>query len=230
MRIFVHGGEVLPMSRRMGEVDLGKDYDVRAVQINFADDQVKAEPPVGGEPFRAFHEERYIDTVKQYTRWLLEGSVDGEEYFVIEDKREAQTDYSHDFLVWEEGIRVRFLKLIIEELPYNAVPCVSGIRVFGLGEGEAPKRVEGVTVRLDGDLDMEVSWEKPEEESNTNISVVGYNILWGHAPDKLYHSYMVFGANRKRIGALVKGQPVYVRVDVFNEVGITEGEVLEVRT
>ena len=211
------------------EVDLGKDYDVRAVQINFADDQVKAEPPVGGEPFRAFHEERYIDTVKQYTRWLLEGSVDGEEYFVIEDKREAQTDYSHDFLVWEEGIRVRFLKLTIEELPYNAVPCVSGIRVFGLGEGELPKQVEGVTVRLDGDLDMEVSWEKPEEESNTNSSVVGYNILWGHAPDKLYHSYMVFGANRKRIGALVKGQPVYVRVDVFNEVGITEGEVLEVR-
>ena len=104
-------------------------------------------------------------------------------------------------------------------------PCV------WIGRRELPKQVEGVTVRLDGDLDMEVSWEKPEEESNTNSSVVGYNILWGHAPDKLYHSYMVYGAtsNSKRIGALVKGQPVYVRVDVFNEVGITEGEVLEVR-
>jgi len=65
--------------------------------------------------------------------------------------------------------------------------------------------------------------------ADTGNSVVGYNILWGHAPDKLYHSYMVFGATSKRIGALVKGHPVYVRVDAFNEVGITEGEVLEVR-
>lgn len=54
---------------------------------------------------------------------------------------------------------------------------------------------------------------------------VGYNILWGHRPDKLYHSYMVFEGGRKRIGALVKGQEYYVRVDAFNEAGITEGVV-----
>jgi hypothetical protein len=54
---------------------------------------------------------------------------------------------------------------------------------------------------------------------------VGYNILWGSAPDKLYHSYMVFGAAEKKIGALMKGEPVWVRVDAFNEAGVTEGEV-----
>lgn len=31
--------------------------------------------------------------------------------------------------------------------------------------------------------------------------------------------------DRKRIGALVKGQEYYVRVDAFNENGITEGKV-----
>lgn len=53
---------------------------------------------------------------------------------------------------------------------------------------------------------------------------MGYNILWGHAPEKLYHSYMVFG-NTKKVGALVKGQDYWVRVDAFNESGITEGTV-----
>ena len=48
------------------------------------------------------------------------------------------------------------------------------------------------------------------------------------APNKLYHSYMVFGKNSQRIGALVKNRPLYVRVDTFNENGITEGEVKKV--
>jgi hypothetical protein len=64
---------------------------------------------------------------------------------------------------------------------------------------------------------MLVRWEADE--------AVGHNILSGYAPDKLYHSYMVLGANEKIIGALMKGEPVYVRVDAFNEQGITEGEV-----
>ena len=56
---------------------------------------------------------------------------------------------------------------------------------------------------------------------------VGYNVLWGFAPDKLYHSCMTFTAEQN-IGALVEGETVYVRVDAFNENGIIEGtEVIE---
>ena len=55
-----------------------------------------------------------------------------------------------------------------------------------------------------------------------DVGATGYNILWGHDAEKLYHSYMVFG-NSKRIGALVKGTDYYVRVDAFNESGITHG-------
>lgn len=50
------------------------------------------------------------------------------------------------------------------------------------------------------------------------------NLLWGSSPEKLYHSYMVFDT-KQRIGALVKGKNYYVRVDAFNENGITEGTV-----
>ncbi len=57
----------------------------------------------------------------------------------------------------------------------------------------------------------------------------GYNILWGHKKDKLYHSYLVYGEElkEKRIGALIKDKNYYVRVDTFNENGITEGNTVK---
>ena len=37
------------------------------------------------------------------TRWKLEGSLDGNTYFMIEDKSEAETDLPHDLVVREQG-------------------------------------------------------------------------------------------------------------------------------
>ena len=52
-------------------MDLGEVKDVRAVQINFADDKIDA--PLPGER----QGERYIDPSQHKTRWLLEASADG---------------------------------------------------------------------------------------------------------------------------------------------------------
>ena len=201
-------------------VDLGQIADVKAIQVNFAEDNIQAEPPQYEMPNDLTYEVRYIDRVAQKTRWLLEGSLDGQGYYVIEDKSAAKTDLSHDFLVCESGIQARYLRLTVHELPYAQTPCVSGLRVFGLVSGAAPAKAADVTVRLDGDLDMTVSWQAPD--------AVGSNVLWGYAPDKLYHSYLVYGKCEQHIGALIKGEPLYIRVDTFNEAGITEGEVIEI--
>jgi hypothetical protein len=201
------------------EVDLGKAYDVKAVQINFADDNVQAEMPEGAGVSVAY-DERYIDRNSGYTRWLLEGSVDGQQYFTVYDKRDAQSDLSHDFLIIEESRQTRYLRLTVIQLPYNQIPCVSGIRVFGADNGTAPKKPAQVVVEKTGEMDIEVSWEKTD--------ATGFNILWGYAPEKLYHSYMVFGKHKQHIGALIKDEPLFVRVDAFNESGITEGDVQEV--
>ena len=56
-----------------------------------------------------------------------------------------------------------------------------------------------------------------------DTGATGYNVLWGHAPGKLYHSRLCYD-RKVRIGALVEGQDYYVRVDAFNESGITHGE------
>ena len=193
-------------------VDLGRVFDVHAVQVNFADDGIDIPCP---GPVTGTTQARYIEERDLRTRWKLEGSADGEAWFVIEDKTEAQTDLSHDFIVREEGFEARFLRLSGMEVPYGQRPCVSGLRVFGLGRGEKPA-VPVFAVRRDSGLDMTVSVEAQE-------NTVGFNILFGSSPDKLYHSYMVFRPGTQRVGALIKGRRYYVRVDAFNENGITEG-------
>lgn len=187
---------------------------MNAVQVNFADDAMDIPGP--GE-IRGTTQARYIEEKDYRTRWKLEGSLDGEHYFVVEDKSEVSTDLPHDLIVREDGIQVRFLKLIVSEVPYGQQPCISGIRVFGVGDGEKPKKPEFEAIR-ENDLDMIVKIG--------DCDAVGYNILWGTSPEKLYHSYMIFG-RKQHVGALVKGKEYYVRVDAFNENGITEGNTVK---
>ncbi len=204
-------------------LDLRKEYNVHAIQINFADDQLKPELPENFALTGALMQERFIDTVQQKTRWLLEGSIDGERFFTICDKRETDTDLPHDLILIEEGMKLRYVRLTVTELPYNQTACVSGLRVFGLGEGKLPGQVQDVVSVLRTPLDLDLRWEAVKDSD----PAVGYVVCWGCAPDKLYHSYQVF-EHEVSIGALVKGQPLYIRVDSFNENGITEGIVKEI--
>jgi hypothetical protein len=53
--------------------------------------------------------------------------------------------------------------------------------------------------------------------------VVGYNILWGIRPDKLYQTYQVFadGAPQLELRALNTGQEYYVAIEAFDEMGVS---------
>lgn len=197
------------------QLDLGTASDIRAVQINFADDHLDVPLPEGASLTGDIYNSRWIDTVHQPTRWLLEGSLDGECWTTIEDKRNADTDLSHDLIVRADGITFRYLRLAEIAVPYGQVPCVSGLRVFGLGHGALPTAATNVTHRWNGALDLSLSWQG---------NATGYEVLWGYAPNKLYHSYEVFDTT-VHLGGLVNGQEVYLRVDSFNESGITEGTV-----
>ena len=112
-------------------------------------------------------------------------------------------------------MEVRYLKLTILEVPFGVQPCISGLRVFGKKNGELP-RVPSYQAERTGDLDMTVTITSEDPLTD------GYNVLWGFAPDKLYHSDRIF-SGQAQIGALIKGQPVYVRVDAFGKTGITHG-------
>ena len=198
------------------QADLGEIMKVHAVQINFAEDHI--EIPVPGE-MRGTEQKRYIEEKELSTCWKLLASKDGENWQVIEDKQDAKTDLSHDLVVREEGFEARFLRLQDLQVPYGQNPCISGFRIFGSREGAAPSAPVFHAERT-GDLDMEVTVE-PQEDT------LGYNILFGQTPEKLYHSYMVFAPGKQRIGALIRGREYYVRADAFNESGITEGKCIK---
>lgn len=212
------------------ETDLGTVMDVRAIQINFADDALPIASP--GKIQGSETQPRYIEERELVTRWKLEGSLDGAEYFMIEDKSKVDTDLPHDLVVREEGLQVRYLRLTIVEIPYHVEPCISGFRVFGKGAGDKPVSPKYHAVKSEDGLDLLVS-------IGETADAIGYNILWGHEKRKLYHSYQIYRNPEsvqkaveqqieKRIGALVKEQECFVRVDSYNENGITHGTVKKV--
>ena len=205
--------------RRPGEfvvLDLESVDDVRAIQLNFCDWERNE---LLGIPFHHFsmlpENERYIRH-----RWLLEGSKDGETWEVLCDKREAMTNMAHDLIVFEEGKRVRYLRLTSTEMPFFGSFAMTGLRVFGHRDGSAPAKAEKVAIERD-----------PQDGCTVNIhwaesdGADGYNVLWGIAPDKLYHATLVYGKQELLMHCLNDGVPYYIRVDAFNGSGITEGKV-----
>lgn len=195
--------------------DLGQEMQVHAIQINLADDGLSL--PMPG-PVEGVARERCIDQTEHHTRWLLEGSADGKEFFPIEDKREAETDLTHDLVVREEGLRVRFVRLTITETAFRQTPCVSGLRIFGLAEGEKPAMPQ-YTARRTGPCDLTVHINRSEQTT-------GWVVLWGADANHLYHSAMTFEPDIC-IKALVKGRTYAVRVDAFNSCGIQRGELMQ---
>lgn len=200
-------------------LDLQQEYDVRAIQINFADDSLLEPVPQGAKKVSADMSTRYIERKPLRTRWIMEASADGKNYTVIGDKTQVDTDLPHDMVVIEDGISVRFIKLTKVELPFGQKPTVSGIRIFGNGHGAKPKEATSVAGKRINDLEAIVHWKATDS--------MGVNVLFGYHPDKLYHSYMMYGQEQLTIGALNKGQDCYCRIDTFNENGITRGTVFK---
>ena len=198
-------------------LDLTKGYKVHAVQLNFGDNFGSVSLPARGEEEMKAHG-RYIDDEKFPLRWYLEYSEDGAQWQMWEDHRSAEDDRAHPLLVNEEGISLRYLRLTVTEMPYSQNACVSGIRVFGVSGCSAPAPASNVRLSLEEDGEgFFAEWQG---------NAMGYNVLWGHTPEKLYHCYQVLGSTTANVRALVKGRPCYVRIDAFGEGGVTEGETL----
>lgn len=203
-------------------VDLGQLCTVNAVQVNFADDMgLVLELPQGAQLVGETGRGRYIEERTFHTGWLLEASADGTEWLVLEDKRDAETDLPHDLVVKHEGVSARYIRLTITATAYDTAACISGLRVFGKGGGAAPGQTANVkALRSEDGMSMQVSWQG---------DAMGYEVLWGHTPDKLYHNYRVFARTELEVCALMANvERYYVRVDAFNENGITLGDVFSV--
>lgn len=202
-------------------VDLGKVYPVHSIQLNFADHEIPRISCVERDFDPTMQTCRYIDTDPSlHTRYTLEASADGKNWFMLDDASTREEDRSHPYLILARDTAIRYIRLTCIEMPYHAKCAVSGIRVFGVDPGVAsPKAVcEASSVREEEGLSSIITWKSAE-------GAMGYHVCFGIAPNKLYHSYIVYGENNLRITALNAGIPYWYRIDSFNEHGITNGEI-----
>ncbi len=201
-------------------LDLGKAYDVKAIQLNFADHKLPFPQCADEDMFKENFGHRLIKTEPQLTQFLLECSADGKVWADI--KNSQGSDYAHDFIVFDKPLCLRYLRVSKISLPLGGVAAISGLRVFGRGHGGLPAAVEEVKAERRGQLNILLSWQAAENAD-------GYNVRYGLSKDKLYSSWQLYGVTQLDLSTVSKGQGYYIAVDSFNENGVTPGRVVCVR-
>lgn len=194
-------------------VDLGAVCEVRAVQVNLADEGIAR--TFAPESYGDERATRHIELDPQPSRYTVQLSADGRAWSIAAN---ADRECSNGYYELPEGTRARYVRLVSGALPYGQALRVSGLRVFGVGNGEKPAPAAAQARRV-SPLDGRVSWKDIP-------GAQGCNVRYGIAPDKLYHSWLVYGANEVTLSTLTAGQAYYVRVDSFNENGVTPGQTI----
>ncbi len=189
------------------EIDLEKPAKVFAVQINYND----------------YKSDMYGRIPGLHHRYILESSLNGENWETMVDKKNSYKDTPNDYVELAIPQLARYIRYRNIHVPMPNL-SISDIRVFGLGQGKAPGKVKNFKVnRYEDRRDAMITWQ---EQENTQ----GYNVLWGIAPDKLYSSWMVYGENQLLLKALSVDQEYYFSIEAFNENGISERtEIMRVR-
>jgi xylan 1,4-beta-xylosidase len=180
--------------------DLGAVSTVRAVQVNYADQDAELLGKVPG----------------LYHQYTLQASVDGRRWQTIVDKSGNRTDVPHDYVELEKPVEARFVRMENVHVPTGKF-AISGLRVFGKGPGREPGAVEDF-VALRGDSDRRNAWLKWRAEP----AATGYVISCGVAPDKMYTSVTVHGATEYYYRAMDKDRAYHFQIEAFNEAGISK--------
>ena len=181
-------------------LDLEKVCAVNAMQINFTD----------------YKSTIFDSDSTVFTQFKLFASLNNKDWTLIADLSKQKHDRPNAYIELTKPIKARFIKY---EHGYVASRnlAISDFRVFGNGESSLPTKPTGVAVKRDVDeRNAFISW-------NVVPNVVGYNVLWGIAPDKLYETFQIWAdePTKLELRALTLGQKYFFRVEAFNENGVS---------
>lgn len=182
------------------QTDLGNLSTVNAIQINYADQDAEF---LG----------KSLDVYHQY---ILSYSVDGRQWNIITDKSNNKTDVPHDYIELEKPVNAKFIKLENIHMPTGKF-AISGLRVFGNGNGAKPQAVQNFIV-LRTEKDKRSAYIKWKPVDNA----FAYNIYYGTAPDKLFSCIMVHDYNEYWFKAMDRDKAYYFSIESINENGISE--------
>ena len=197
--------------------DMGKVKTVNALQLNFADQDT------GKMNWDA------RKSTECY-RYLIEYSTDGTTWLPLVDRSnytaeayKAQ-DTSHDYFEFVEPVSMRYIRVTNKgKVPAKGKFAISGLRLFGNGNGEEPEKLEDFTLtRIEGadGRSVQVSWEPV-------LGAEGYIIRYGTHKDQMNIHHQAIGTTSARINALTANQDYYFRVDTYNDSGRTIGTTVK---
>jgi xylan 1,4-beta-xylosidase len=181
-------------------IDLGRAYDLKAIQVNYAD----------------YKSGLYGTDSTVVTRFRLLVSNDGVQWRSVADLSGERRDRPNAYIELSAPTRARFVKY--EHVHVGAANlAVSDIRVFGNGAGSPPATPGGLAARRDRDeRNATITWRPVS-------GVVGYNVRWGIAPSKLRQTYQRFAdqGTMLELRALNVGQAYWVAIESFDENGVS---------
>lgn len=181
-------------------LDLGSIYTVNALQINYTD----------------FQNNIYKSDSTVYTQFKVYESSDNKNWELITDLTNEKHDRPNAYIEFQSPVSTRFIKY---EHVYVASKnlAISDIRIFGSANGTSPNPPDNFSVQRDSDRrNAFIKWDSVP-------GAVGYNILWGIKPDKLYETYQVFAdqPTELELRALTTTQEYYFAIEAFNESGVS---------
>lgn len=186
------------------QMDLGAMKTLRAVQLNFTEQDMK----------------RSDEVADDYNAYKLYTSQDGKTWTLEIDKSQNKKGNTHDYVELNIPKKIRYIKVENIHSPKGGKFALSDLRVFGKGNGKRPVISKNITAERDK-KDARYStviWEKAKNAD-------GYIVQFGYRPDYLNQSIMVKDGDKTSldIHILIPGQKYYYRVDAYNENGVTQG-------
>jgi len=173
--------------------------EIFAIQINYADQDVE----FLGKSSGVFHQ------------YIIYGSVDGNKWEIMVDKRNHRKDTPHDYLQLSNPKKYRYVKLENRKMPTGKF-ALSGFRIFGHAAIAKPEPVKNFIV-LRTVKDKRSAWLKWNPIDNA----YAYQIHYGTAPDKKYTSILVHDQNEYWLKTLDALKTYYFSIEALNEAGVS---------
>jgi xylan 1,4-beta-xylosidase len=200
-------------------VDLGKECDVYAVQVNF--DQQRdpnAAGARGGRGGMGFGGGMGMPTrggaaggAARYQSYKIEVSADKAAWSPLIDKSNNTQDLRHDYTELEKPAKARFVRVTNAFTPDGDKFAIQEFRIFGNPDKAKFTKVTQVMVArdLEDPRDATITWQ-PVEGAD------GYVVRYGVEPGKLYNNYMVYDKYSITIHSLNRDAKYFFEVEAFD--------------
>ncbi len=182
-------------------VDLGKECDIYALQVNFDRQDVTVEVGrgFGGAP-----------PLTRYQSYTVQISNDNTSWTTLIDKSNNEVDNRHDYTELPEPVKARYVKVTNVFTHDNGKFSIQDLRIFGNpGKAKFTEVTNVLAARNPVDRrDATITWQ-PVEGAD------GYVVRYGIEPDKLYNNYMVYDNYTITIHSLNTTPEYFFKVEAF---------------